>query len=211
MRYLHRTHRVSVSRLHEAYQRKDFDLVYELTTRMCADIYTKAFVDSGKWEAACELINIVDPKWLQRVISERAALEKENLQNQKEGGADEERQSSGSNTRQPVAVSDSSASSRQPVAAYSSPKTARAGNYNNAQTPTTPCSRTRGVPANLHGTKTARNVARSPEWATSQEQERPRLGYHTIFAGAPGTEQPIQRQNPDGAVKLMNESLTTLR
>ena len=62
MRYLHRTHRVSVARLLEAYQRKDFDLVYELTTRMCADIYTKAFVDSGKWEAARELINLVDPK-----------------------------------------------------------------------------------------------------------------------------------------------------
>ena len=85
MRYLHRTHRVSVARLHEAYQRKDFDLVYELTTRMCADIYTKAFVDSGKWEAACELINIVDPKWLQRVISQRAAQDKETLQEHNEG------------------------------------------------------------------------------------------------------------------------------
>ena len=61
MRYLHRTHRVSVARLHEAYMRKDFDLVYELTSRMCADIYTKAFVDAGKWESACELINIIDP------------------------------------------------------------------------------------------------------------------------------------------------------
>ena len=45
MRYLHRTHRVSVARLHEAYMRKDFDLVYELTSKKFADIYTKAFVD----------------------------------------------------------------------------------------------------------------------------------------------------------------------
>ena len=47
MRYLHRTHRVSVSRLHEAHQRKDFDLMYELTSRMCADIYTKVFTDAA--------------------------------------------------------------------------------------------------------------------------------------------------------------------
>ena len=43
MRYLHRTHRVSVARLHEAYARDDFQLLYEKTDRMCADIYTKAF------------------------------------------------------------------------------------------------------------------------------------------------------------------------
>ena len=76
MRYLHRTHRVSVRRLHEAFKRRDFELIYELTSRMCADIYTKAFSDSGKWEAACELINIVDPKWLDKVILQRAAQEK---------------------------------------------------------------------------------------------------------------------------------------
>ena len=68
MRYLHRTHRVSVARLHEALQRKDFILVYELTSRMCADIYTKSFSDASKWTAACELINIVDPTKLQRLI-----------------------------------------------------------------------------------------------------------------------------------------------
>ena len=51
--------------------RKDFDLVYELTTRMCADIYMKAFVDSGKWESACELINIIDPSKLQKLITQR--------------------------------------------------------------------------------------------------------------------------------------------
>ena len=44
MRYLHRTHRVSVSWLHESFERDDLSLVYELTTRMCADIYTKAFL-----------------------------------------------------------------------------------------------------------------------------------------------------------------------
>ena len=61
MRYLHRTHRVSVARLHEALERKDFILVYELTSRMCADIYTKSFSEEQKWTKACELINIVSP------------------------------------------------------------------------------------------------------------------------------------------------------
>ena len=71
MRYLHRTHRVSVARLHEAYVREDFHLLYEKTDRMCADIYTKAFTDTSKWDAACGLINIVDPKVLQRYLQKR--------------------------------------------------------------------------------------------------------------------------------------------
>ena len=45
MRYLHRTHRVSVAWIHECFERKDMQLVYELTAKMCADIYTKAFTD----------------------------------------------------------------------------------------------------------------------------------------------------------------------
>ena len=79
IRYLHRTHRVSVSRLHEAYKRMDFDLIYELISRMCANIYTKAFTDSGKWEAACELINIVDPTKLQHLLKQRQELNKEDV------------------------------------------------------------------------------------------------------------------------------------
>ena len=197
MRYPHRTHRVSVARLHEAYQRKDFDLVYELTTRMCADIYTKAFVDSGKWEAACELINIVDPKWLQRVISQRAAQEKEALKEQNEGGAN-------------TASNSNASSSRETMSPYSSYDIARVGN-NTGETTNAPSTRTRGVPANLHGIKTARNVARSPEWATSQEQERPRLGYNAIFAGAPGVQQQLQIQNRDGIVQMDKNALATLR
>ena len=56
MRYLGRTHRISVAWLHERFARDDVALVYEITTKMCADVYTKAFTDPNRWEAACWLI-----------------------------------------------------------------------------------------------------------------------------------------------------------
>ncbi|MFM7985858.1 MAG: hypothetical protein ACKPKO_41740, partial [Candidatus Fonsibacter sp.] len=39
MRYLSRTHRVSVAWFHDAFQMKEINLVYEATARMCADIF----------------------------------------------------------------------------------------------------------------------------------------------------------------------------
>ena len=48
MRYLHRTHHVSVAWLHERFQDVKLSLAYEVTTRMCADIYTKAFTSKDK-------------------------------------------------------------------------------------------------------------------------------------------------------------------
>lgn len=62
MRYLRRTHRVSVSWLHERFANDDLILVYEVSCRMAADIYTKAFTDGIKWDAVRTLINILDPK-----------------------------------------------------------------------------------------------------------------------------------------------------
>ena len=35
---------------------------------MCADIYTKAFSDPGKWTAACQLINIVNPETVMELL-----------------------------------------------------------------------------------------------------------------------------------------------
>ena len=52
--------------------------MYELTSRMCADIYTKAFTDPAKWTAACELINIVNPQRLYSLLSDKT---KESLEN----------------------------------------------------------------------------------------------------------------------------------
>ena len=59
MRYLGRTHRVSVRRLHEAFKRDNIRCVYAQTDRMAGDIYTKAFADSDKWIHAQELIHVM--------------------------------------------------------------------------------------------------------------------------------------------------------
>jgi len=67
MRYIGRTHGVSVAWLHETFKGEDLALAYEITTRMCADIYTKAFTDADKWRLACWLINICDPQELQKL------------------------------------------------------------------------------------------------------------------------------------------------
>ena len=69
MRYLPRTHGVSVARLHETFSHQNIDLVYEVSSKMCADICTKAFTDASKWLAACDLINIVDPSRLRQFIT----------------------------------------------------------------------------------------------------------------------------------------------
>ena len=66
MRYLKRIHRVSVAWLHERFKSNDFELVYEVSCRMAADIYTKAFSDPFKWVAVCGLMNIFDPKTLKK-------------------------------------------------------------------------------------------------------------------------------------------------
>ena len=64
MRYIGRTHGVSVAWLHETFKSKDLDLAYEISSRMCADIYTKAFTDPDKWKLARWLISVCDLKEL---------------------------------------------------------------------------------------------------------------------------------------------------
>ena len=81
MRYLARTHRVSVAWLHETFSRQSICLMYEASSKMCADIYTKAFTEITKWQAACDLINIVDPVRLNQFMTEhsRSATTDENV------------------------------------------------------------------------------------------------------------------------------------
>ena len=66
MRYLLRTHRCSVAWLHETFMAEDKRLIYEQSSRMCADIYTETFTDTLKWRHACWLINVVDPVLLRK-------------------------------------------------------------------------------------------------------------------------------------------------
>ena len=64
MRYMGRTHRTDIANLHEIFSGTDFVLAYETSTKMAADVYTKAFTDANKWRAVRELISIFDPKQL---------------------------------------------------------------------------------------------------------------------------------------------------
>ena len=50
--------------LHETFDGADLTLAYEVSARMAADIYTKAFVDPEKWKSVCMLVGICDPKEL---------------------------------------------------------------------------------------------------------------------------------------------------
>ncbi len=67
-RDLARTHRVSVAQLHEVSQMKEIRMVYEATSRMCADIFTGAFTNALAWRHACDLIQIVDPSILPTLV-----------------------------------------------------------------------------------------------------------------------------------------------
>ena len=68
MRYLARTHCVSVAWLHEVCRMKEIRLAYEETARMCADIFAKAFTTAVNWKHACDLVQIVNPAVLSRLI-----------------------------------------------------------------------------------------------------------------------------------------------
>ena len=61
MRHVGRTHRISIAALREYFRMPDFTLCKEASSRMAADIYTKAFENPLRWQIVCELINLVDP------------------------------------------------------------------------------------------------------------------------------------------------------
>ena len=58
LRFLSRTHGVSVKWLHEVYMRDDVHAQYMVTSLMAADIFTKGFTDARIWTSLCEQINV---------------------------------------------------------------------------------------------------------------------------------------------------------
>ena len=64
MRYLHRTHRISIAVLHELLTgkvdlSKNIKVEYTTSDQMAADIFTKGFSDKKKWEHAIKAIGLV--------------------------------------------------------------------------------------------------------------------------------------------------------
>ena len=60
LRHLNRTHRVNVSWLCEVFKNlKAVELKYCKIDEMAADIFTKAFTNPIKWNAALELIGVI--------------------------------------------------------------------------------------------------------------------------------------------------------
>ena len=68
MRHLARTHRISVSWMHEQYRKRTFRFMHESGERMPPDIFTKMFSDKDKWKTARHLISVVMPEELDKII-----------------------------------------------------------------------------------------------------------------------------------------------
>ena len=61
MRHLERTHGIAITSLHKHFTRENYVLMYEVTSKMAADIHTKGFKNPLSWKRACMLINLLDP------------------------------------------------------------------------------------------------------------------------------------------------------
>ena len=60
MRHLERSHGISIVWMHEMFLLTYIILIYEITSKMAADIHTKAFRDPMAWKRACLLINVLE-------------------------------------------------------------------------------------------------------------------------------------------------------
>ena len=61
MRHLGRVHGITVAWLHEQYVAGLFDLDYEPSASMAADIFTKGFTNGDVWGAVSRLVSVLDP------------------------------------------------------------------------------------------------------------------------------------------------------
>ena len=62
MRHLERSHGISIVWMHEMFLLSYIILICEISSKMAADIHTKAFRDPMAWKRACMLINALEEK-----------------------------------------------------------------------------------------------------------------------------------------------------
>ncbi len=76
MRYIGRTHGISIVQLHEnlgsKHENNPFDLEDTDTSRMAADIHTKGFTNAVRWQHAIQVINVVDPSKIKDRVKDHA-------------------------------------------------------------------------------------------------------------------------------------------
>ena len=68
MRYIGRTHGVSIAWLHERFKEPHLLMTYCESSKQAGDIYTKPVVDAAKWESVCDLIGVFHPSRLHALI-----------------------------------------------------------------------------------------------------------------------------------------------
>ena len=73
MRHLGRVHGVTVAWLNEQYTAGLFDLLYEPSATMAADIFTKGFTNPDGWAAVCRLVSIVNPSDIAEFVRSNGA------------------------------------------------------------------------------------------------------------------------------------------
>ena len=62
MRHLGRVHGVTVAWLHEQYSGGLFEMAYEPSATMAADVFTKGFTNPELWKSVCWLVSVVNPE-----------------------------------------------------------------------------------------------------------------------------------------------------
>ena len=62
MRHIERSHGISITWMHEMFLSSYIILIYEITSKMAADIHTKVFRDPMAWKRACLLTNVLEDK-----------------------------------------------------------------------------------------------------------------------------------------------------
>ena len=68
MRYIGRTHGVSIAWLHERFKDKHHLMTYGESSKQAGDIFTKPCIDAAKWESVCDLIGVCHSSRLHALI-----------------------------------------------------------------------------------------------------------------------------------------------